>query len=85
MQAFVVDQADGGRDETTQEPCVPCVGTDPRPRQRWQARLYAPGAEDKFRILESPPCSQMPRPPSEGDGPGLRQANETRPTRGRCR
>ena len=32
MQTFLVDQADGGRDESTQEPQGPCVGTDPWPR-----------------------------------------------------
>ena len=43
MQAFVVGLADGGRDETTQGPQGSCVGTDPRPRQRRQARLYVYG------------------------------------------
>lgn len=41
MQALVAGLLGYGRDETTQSPCIPFLGTDPVPRQRQQARTRA--------------------------------------------
>ena len=69
MQAFVVGQADGGHAETTRSPAAPAWARNQghdnggrpasTPTVPWAC---ASGSEDEFRILESPPCSQMSRP-----------------------
>ena len=92
MQAFVVGLADGGHAETTQSPAAPAWARTQGHDKRWQAHLYAYGPVGvcfRFggRVPDSRKSSLFPDVTalSEGDGPGLRQANETRSTRGRCR